>query len=142
MARSLPFLYAAEELANAMTERLAPVLAAAELTATQFNVLYMLIEEGPMKLSALAEQRRCVKSNISYIARAMLRDGLVELSPSADDQRARVISASKLGQRRYRDARSGAQKIEQALRRALGAAATDRLADTCLEAAAALDRAG
>ena len=132
-------MYAAEELADALTERLSPVLAAAELTATQFNVLYMLFEDGPMGLSALAEQQRCVKSNISYITRAMLREGLIELSSSDDDGRARVISATKLGQRRYGVAKAAAQKVEQALRRALGAAATDELARACLAAAAALD---
>ena len=132
-------MYAAEELANALSERLSPILAAAGLTATQFNVLYMLIEDGPMKLSALAEQRRCVKSNVSYITRAMLREGLVEISSSHDDQRARVISATKLGLRRYGVAKAAAQKVERALRRALGADATDQLAQTCLDAAAALD---
>lgn len=139
MARSLPFIYAAEELADALAERLLPVLAAAELTPTQFNVLYMLIEDGPMRLSALAEHQRCVKSNVSYITRAMVREGLVELSTSDDDGRARVISASTLGQRRYAVARSAAQKIEHTLRRALGAEATDDLARACLQAAAALD---
>jgi DNA-binding MarR family transcriptional regulator len=139
MPRSLPFMYAAEELADALADRLSPVLAAAELTATQFNVLYMLIEDGPMRMSELAEQQRCVKSNVSYITRAMVRDGLIELSSSDDDGRARVISASKLGQRRYAVARAAAQKVEQALRRALGAQATDDLARACLAAAAALD---
>lgn len=132
-------MHATEELANALSDRLGPVLSAAELTAAQFNVLYMLIEDGPMKLSKLAKQRRCVKSNVSYLARAMLRDGLVELSASEDDQRARVISASKLGRQRYAVAKAAAQKIENALRRAYGADATDRLARACLEAAAALD---
>lgn len=140
MSRPLPFLYAAEELANALSERLAPIFAAAELTATQFNVLYMLIEDGPMKLGALAEQRRCVKSNVSYITRAMLREGLVELSPSREDQRARVLSASKLGLRRYALAKAGARKLESTLRRALGAEATEQLARGCLEAVGALDR--
>src|SRR5688572_11303420 len=108
MARSLPFMYAAEELADALSERLEPVLAAAELTATQFNVLYTLIEDGPMRLSALAEHQRCVKSNVSYITRQMQREGLVELSSSEDDLRARVISASKLGRQRYGVARAAA----------------------------------
>lgn len=139
MPRSLPFIYAAEELADALAERLSPVFAAAELTATQFKVLYMLIEDGPMRLSVLAEHQRCVKSNVSYITRAMLREGLVELSSSDDDGRARVISASKLGQRRYGVAKAAAQKLEHALRRALGAGAADALSRACLEAAAALD---
>ena len=132
-------MYAAEELANALSERLSHVFAAAQLTATQFNVLYMLIEDGPMQLSTLAEQRRCVKSNVSYITRAMLREGLIELSSSEQDQRARIISASKLGLRRYGVAKAAAAKIEQGLRRALGAKATDQLALGLLDAAAALD---
>jgi DNA-binding MarR family transcriptional regulator len=132
-------MYAAEELADALAERLSPALAAAELTATQFNVLYMLIEDGPMRLSQLAQHQRCVKSNVSYITRTMLREGLVELSSSEEDGRARVISASELGQRRYGVAKAAAQEIERALRRALGARATDELARACLEAAAALD---
>jgi hypothetical protein len=45
MPRSLPFIHAAEELGDAITERLAPILAAAELTPAQLNVLYMLVEE-------------------------------------------------------------------------------------------------
>lgn len=139
MPRSLPFIYAAEELADALAERLAPALAAAELTATQFNVLYILTEDGPMRLSALAEHQRCVKSNVSYITRAMLREGLVELSSSDDDARTRVISASKLGARRYGVAKAAAQKVEHALRRAIGAEAADALSRACLEAAAALD---
>lgn len=139
MPRPLSFMYAAEELANALSERLVPVLALAELTATQFNVLYMLIEEGPMKLSALAEQQRCVKSNVSYIARAMLRDGLVELTASEDDQRARVLSATKLGRQRYGIAKQAAQKVERALGRKLGADRLEQVTSACLKAAAALD---
>jgi len=139
MPRSLPFIYAAEELADALAERLAPALAAAELTATQFNVLYILTEDGPMRLSELAAHQRCVKSNVSYITRAMLREGLVELSSGDDDARTRVISASKLGARRYGVAKAAAQKVEHALRRAIGAEAADALSRACLEAADALD---
>jgi DNA-binding MarR family transcriptional regulator len=139
MSRSLSFIYAAEELADALTERLTPALAAANLTATQFSVLYMLIEEGPMTLGALAKQQRCVKSNISYITRQMQQERLIEIAASEIDQRTRVISASKLGRERYAVAKAAAQKVESALRRALGADASDRLARACLEAAAALD---
>jgi DNA-binding MarR family transcriptional regulator len=133
-------MYAAEELADALSDRLSPILAAAELTATQFHTLYLLIEEGPMTPGALADHQRCVKSNISYLARTMLRARLVELAPSDYDQRVRVISASPLGRHRYGVAKAAAQKLEHALRRALGAAATDHLTRACLEAAAALDR--
>ena len=133
-------MFAADELGDALAERMAPILAASELTATQFRVLYLLIEQGPMTPSALATQERCVKSNITYITRAMLRAKLVVLTPSADDQRARVITASPLGRRRYGAAKAGAAEVERALRRAVGAAATAQLERACLAAAAALDR--
>lgn len=139
MGRSLPLTYAAEELSDALTDRLTPVLAEVQLTGTQFNVLYMLVEDGPMRLSDLATQRRCVKSNISYITRLMLREGLIELSPSAQDGRARMISASKLGQRRYAAAKAAVQKIEDALRAKLGARTFSALERACLQAASELD---
>lgn len=139
MPRSLPFVYAAEELADALTERLTPILAEAGLTAAQFKVLYALIEEGSMRLSDLAAHQRCVKSNISYLTRAMQSEGLVELVSSKEDLRARVISATKLGRQRYAAAKTAAAKLETALRRAFGAEATEQLAGACLAAAAALD---
>jgi DNA-binding MarR family transcriptional regulator len=139
MPRSLPFVYAAEELADALTERLDRIFADARLTTAQFSILYALIEEGPMKLSAIAERQRCVKSNVSYLTRAMQREGLVDLTASETDQRARVMTATKLGQERYELAKSGAQKLETALRRRFGAAATEQLTQTCLDAAVALD---
>lgn len=139
MTRSLPFLYAAEELADALADRLTPVLAKAQLTTTQLSVLYLLIEEGPMRLGELAAHQRCVKSNVSYLTRAMQREGLIELVSSEEDARARLISASKLGKRRYAVARAGVEKLETALRRALGAKAVTVLEQACLKAAAALD---
>lgn len=139
MSRALPFVYAVEELADALTERIAPILANTGLTAAQFKVLYAVIEEGPMRLSALAEHQRCVKSNISYLTRAMQTDGLVELSMSEEDQRARVIRATDVGRQRYGVAKKAAQKLEKALRRALDGEVTERLTSACLEAAAALD---
>ena len=138
--RSLPFTYAAEELGDALTERLAPILAAADLTPTQFNVLYILVEDGPMTLGELAKFQRCVKSNISYLTRSMEQEGLVALVASERDQRARVISPTKLGLKRFEVAKAGAQKVEVAIRRALGADVLDRIARGCLDAAAALDR--
>jgi len=139
MPRPLPFIYAADELADALTERLDRILADAKLTTAQFSVLYALIEEGPMKLSALAQRQRCVKSNVSYLTRAMQRDGVVELAASEEDQRTRVMTATKLGRERYALAKAGAQKLETALRRRFGAAETEQLSRACLEAAAVLD---
>ncbi len=139
MRRALPFIYAAEELGDALTERLEPILASVGLTAAQFSVLYALIEEGPMKPSALAERQRCVKSNVSYITRGMQNEGLVELTASAVDQRARVMTATPLGKQRYGAAKALAQKLEAAIRRKIGPGTAEQLTEACLQAAAALD---
>jgi hypothetical protein len=69
----------------------------------------------------------------------MLRDGLVELAASERDARARVVTASKLGQRRYAVAKAAVQKVEHAVRAQLGARAFAALESACLEAAGAFD---
>jgi DNA-binding MarR family transcriptional regulator len=140
MPRALPFLYAAEELHDALSERLGPVLAAAGLTSAQFSVLYMLIEGGVTTPGGIAEQQRCVKSNVSYLLRTMQSEGLIELSSGKTDQRTRVIAATKLGQRRYAIGKAGVEKLETALARAVGARALADVTLACLDAAAALDR--
>jgi DNA-binding MarR family transcriptional regulator len=139
MPRSLPFLYAAEELSDALTERLAPVLAEAELTATQFSVLYLLVEGGPMTPSALADQQRCVKSNASYLVRTMQRDGLIELASGQDDQRTRRITPTRLGRKRYAVAKAGVAAFERALAKALGGHVLAAVTKGCLETARAID---
>lgn len=111
MPRTLPFIHAAEELGDALTERLAPILASADLTPAQFNVLYMLVEDGPMTLGELAKFQRCVKSNISYITRTMDRDGLIQLAASESDQRARsALSCSRVVTRSARSVASRARR--------------------------------
>jgi DNA-binding MarR family transcriptional regulator len=139
MPRALPFLYAAEELHDALTERLAPVLAEAGLTSAQFSVLYMLIEGGVTTPGGIAEQQRCVKSNVAYLVRPMHREGLIELSSGKADQRTRVIAATKLGQRRYAKGKAGVEKLESTLALALGSRALADVVRACLDTAAALD---
>src|SRR5690349_2900284 len=112
MPRSLSFIYAAEELGDALAERLNPIFAAARLTSAQFSVSYALIEEGPMRPSALAERQRCVKSTVSYLTRAMQNEGLVELRTSDDDHRTKLMEATELGRQRYASARAEAHKLE------------------------------
>lgn len=142
MARSLPFVYAVEELGDALTERLLPILAAASLTPAQFSVLYALDEEGPMTLGELAKLERCVKSNISFVTRGMENAKLIRLEADPQDKRARIVSPTPLGEERFAIAKAGAARLEAALRKALGAKVLERLAAECLETAAAIDRLG
>lgn len=139
MPSALPLTYAALEIGDALMDRLGPILARAGLTPAQFKVLYALIEEGPMKLSVLAERQRCVKSNVSYITRVMQTEGLVVLVASEEDARARVMTATKSGRQRYEGAKGDVQKFEAVLRRKLGPAVVEQLTRACLEAATAID---
>lgn len=138
--RALPFLYAAEELHDALTERLAPVLVDASLTSAQFSVLYMLIEGGVTTPGGIADQQRCVKSNVSYLLRTMQAEGLIAIAPGKADQRTRVIATTKLGERRYAIGKAGVEKLERDLSRALGSRALADVTRACLDTAAALDR--
>ncbi|MEM9461330.1 MAG: MarR family transcriptional regulator [Myxococcota bacterium] len=142
MARALPLFYAIQEIADALEERQSAPLAKAELTASQFNLLYLVIEEGPMRLGEVARYRRCVKSNASNLTRAMEKEGLVTLNADPSDRRARVVEATKEGVRRYRVACRAFARIERSLRTALGAKVTDELERLCLVGAAAVDELG
>ncbi len=138
MAR-VPVLYAVREIADALDERLTPLVADAGLTLPQFNVLYLVVEEGPMRLGQLAQHRRCVKSNVSHLVRTMEAQGLLSLIEDPDDRRARVVQASDEGLACYRTVRRQAAYLERQLRQALGDDGRDELVRLCLAAAHALD---
>ncbi|ACY13994.1 MarR family winged helix-turn-helix transcriptional regulator [Haliangium ochraceum] len=139
MTPSVELLHAISELSDALGEKMSDVVAAGKLTASQFNLLYDLEHEGPMRLGELARFRRCVKSNVSNLVRGMERDGLVELKASPEDRRARVVSPSALGRRRLRAALRVGNQLERGLRDSLGEARAQRLRKLCLDAAAILD---
>ncbi len=141
VTRALQLLHAIEELGDALDDRVGPMVAAAELTSPQFNLLYLVEEEGPMRLGELARNRRCVKSNVSNLVRAMESAGLVQLHEDPDDRRARVVHATTLGRRRFRVALRRGDQIEQALRTSLGEAGVAQLVKLCLAGAATLDAA-
>ncbi|GAB4528835.1 MAG: hypothetical protein Tsb0020_45860 [Haliangiales bacterium] len=139
MTRSVEILYAISELSDALGEKMTAVAAAGELTVAQFNLLYIVAEEGPTQLSEIARSRRCVKSNVSNLVRGMERAGLVELTAAPHDRRARVIHPTALGRRRFHAALDACVQVEHALSASLGKKSAAQLAKLCLAAAAALD---
>lgn len=139
MSRQIPLIYAIRELADALDEKMGPLLAEANLTVSQFSVLHLLAEEGPMRAGQLAEHQRCVKSNISYLIRTMEKEGLLELQEDPNDRRARTLNVSALGWKRYRFARNKAARIERKLIKKLKEGEGDTLERLCLSAANQLD---
>ncbi|MEL6187734.1 MAG: MarR family transcriptional regulator [Myxococcota bacterium] len=132
-------LYAIQEASDALDERLAPLVMEAGLTLPQFRLLWYVVEQGPMRLSELARHRRCVKSNISNLVRAMEREDLIEVGPAPDDGRARLVRPTRRGRATYTAAAQEARRVEEALRTQLGGREARRLERLSLSAAKRLD---
>ena len=139
MKSSIALLYALQEAADALEERMAPIVSDADLTLPQFNLLYYVVEEGPMRLGQLARYRRCVKSNVSNLVRAMVAQKLVQVRSAPDDGRARIVHASAEGRARFLKARRAAARLNRKLLQALGERDSASATRLSLAAARALD---
>lgn len=136
---SVSLLYALREAADAYDERMTTICTTAGLTLAQFNLLYLVVEEGPMRLGKVAENRRCVKSNISYLVRTMEKDGLLEISADTDDRRVRHVHATQKGNKAFRMALRAAAQLEKDVRAVLGEKVTDDMTERLMGMAHAVD---
>jgi len=136
---SISLLYALREAADACDERMTPICAMAGLTLAQFNLLYLVVEEKRTRLGELAENSRCVKSNVTYLVRSMEADGLLEVSADPDDRRVRHVRATPKGTKALRAALRSAAQLEKALRTGLGEKAIDDAAERLMAIAHRLD---
>ncbi len=139
MALSDSIIYALQEAADALEERMGPIVADAGLTLPQFNLLYHVIESGPARVSDLARYRRCVKSNVSNLVRTMEARNLVEILAAPGDGRARLVAATAAGRKRFLKARRAAARMDKKLHRALGSSDGRLLARLSLSAAEFFD---
>lgn len=136
---AVSLLYALREAADAYDERMTAVCTAAGLTLAQFNLLFYVVEEGPMRLGELAKNCRCVKSNVSYLVRAMEKDALLEIAADDDDRRVRHVRATPAGQKAFRLALRAAAQLEKDVRAAFGEKVTDDLIRRLMGAAHVFD---
>ncbi|HET9954353.1 MAG TPA: MarR family transcriptional regulator [Polyangiaceae bacterium] len=137
---NVSLLYALREAADAYDDRMTPVCEAAGLTLAQFNLLYLVVEEGPMSLGELAKNRRCVKSNVSYLVRSMEKDDLLALVADTGDRRVRHVRASPKGLKAFRTALRGAVQLQKEVSASLGEKATASLAERLMSVAHLFDR--
>jgi MarR family 2-MHQ and catechol resistance regulon transcriptional repressor len=70
-----------------------------DVSVTQCYALETLVENGPMRLSALAERLFLDKSTTSRVVSTLVRKGYVEQRADANDGRATTLSATRQGQR-------------------------------------------
>jgi DNA-binding MarR family transcriptional regulator len=70
-----------------------------DVSVTQCHALETLVQQGPMRLGALAERLFLDKSTTSRVVSALVRKGYVEQHADASDQRATTLNATRQGQR-------------------------------------------
>jgi MarR family 2-MHQ and catechol resistance regulon transcriptional repressor len=72
-----------------------------DISVTQCYALEALVERGPLRLSALAEQLFLDKSTTSRVVTTLVRKGYVEQRPEVADGRAVALTVTRTGRRLY-----------------------------------------
>ena len=90
------------EVARIVQERVDRALESVGLSGPKYLTLEQLVRAGePVSLSALADCRKCVRSNMTQLVDRLEADGLVERVADPDDRRAVRARVTKLGERRF-----------------------------------------
>ena len=90
------------EVARIVQERVDRALESVGLSGPKYLTLEQLVRaEEPVSLSALADCRKCVRSNMTQLVDRLEADGLVERVADPDDRRAVRARVTKLGERRF-----------------------------------------
>jgi DNA-binding MarR family transcriptional regulator len=72
------------------------------LGTTQWYVLYQLANDGPTMQRDLARMLQIERATLSGVVATLVRKGLVDQVPSADDQRQRVLGLTDAGTKLWR----------------------------------------
>lgn len=70
-----------------------------QISSTQLHVLFLLVSEGPMPMSRLAEHLSVSLPNVTGIIERMFERGLVQRIRSEDDRRVVEVQATAAGRR-------------------------------------------
>ncbi|MET4782876.1 MarR family transcriptional regulator [Glaciihabitans sp. UYNi722] len=73
------------------------VLRPYDLGNTQWYVLYLLANRGPMNQRDLTRQLEVERATLSAVLSALVRKGLIEQTPDTDDQRQKVLHMTTAG---------------------------------------------
>jgi DNA-binding MarR family transcriptional regulator len=68
-----------------------------DVSVTQCHALETLVEQGPLRLGALAQRLFLDKSTTSRVVAALVKKGYVAQQPDASDGRARTLAATRRG---------------------------------------------
>lgn len=90
------------EVARVVQEKVELALESVGLSGPKYLTLEQLVRAGePMSLSALADCRKCVRSNITQLVDRLESDGLVERVDDPIDRRAVRARVTPLGRERH-----------------------------------------
>jgi DNA-binding MarR family transcriptional regulator len=96
--------------------RVESALESVGLTGPKYMTLEQLIRAGgSLSLSALADCRKCVRSNITQLVDRLEDDGLVERVNNPDDRRAIRARITDLGHERFSAAAAAIQAVQEEL---------------------------
>jgi DNA-binding MarR family transcriptional regulator len=73
------------------------VLRPYNLGTTQWYVLYLLANDGPMNQRDLTSMLEIERATLSAVISALVRKGLIDQVPDADDQRQKVLKITTTG---------------------------------------------
>ena len=75
------------------------VLRPYDLGSTQWYVLYLLANEGPVNQRNLTRKLEIERATLSAVISALVRKGLIEQMPDLDDQRQKVLQITTAGRK-------------------------------------------
>jgi len=106
--------------AGEVESRLEAALSPSGLSLAKLGVLRLLAEANePLPLSELAQQLRCVRSNITQIVDRLEKDGLVRRRADADDRRSVRAGLTPAGERAYARGMRALAQAQRAIKSSL-----------------------
>ncbi len=96
-------------------------MAEAGLRTTQYAILNLLADRGPMTMAGLAALLTMDRATMGHNLRPLERDGLVEIRIGRTDRREREVSLSEQGRQREAEGRPLWLKAQRRFERAFGA---------------------
>jgi DNA-binding MarR family transcriptional regulator len=79
------------------------VLRPYDLGSTQWYVLYQLANEGPTMQRDLGQMLHIERATLSGVVATLVRKGLIDQIPDADDQRQRLLRITRAGSKLWRE---------------------------------------
>jgi DNA-binding MarR family transcriptional regulator len=111
--------FAVRKAARAVTQHYDRSLRETGLRATQFNMLTVLTQTGPMPLASLAEFMGLDRTSLTRNLKPAARKRWVTVSLSEEDRRVRIVAIAPAGVAAIRKALPAWRKAQASVRRIL-----------------------